>query len=356
MRKLLQHGLAALLVLAFATPASAQPSNRPTALFAEESELAITIEAPLGSLVRNAPRSTAPVQATLILTGAGEPQRFAISLSARGITRRTGGVCSFPPLRIDFGDTSLRGTVFRGQGKLKLVTHCRPGSNFEQNTVMEYTAYRLFNAVTPVSFRVRPVRVTYHDTDGRRSDETRFAFLIEDVDDMAHRNDRVALDVLSGVVTSSQLDPDASARFGLFEYMIGNLDWDQTQGHAGEECCHNSKLIAQTQQTRTGVISVPYDFDYSGLVNADYAVPPAGLPVQNVRQRLYRGLCRHNDALPGAIALFQSRRTEIMAAVTGESRLNEARRRSAQQYLENFFEVIDDPARVQSQLIERCRR
>lgn len=356
MSRLLQSGLAALLFLVFgATAASAQPSNRVTPLFAEESELNITIEGPLSSLVRNARRSTTPVPATLILNGSGEPQRFAISLSPRGITRRTGVICSFPPLRIDFGETAVRGTIFRGQGKMKVVTHCRSGSNFEQNTVLEYTAYRLFNAITPISFRVRPVRVTYRDTEGRRSEETHFAFLIEDVDDMARRNDRVALDVTSGAVASSQLDPDASARFGLFQYMIGNLDWDQVQGHE-DDCCHNSKLIAQTQEARTRVMSVPYDFDYSGLVNADYAVPPAGLPVQNVRQRLYRGLCRHNDALPATIELFRSRRAQIMAVVTGEARLNEARRRSATQYLENFFEVLDDPARVQSQLIERCRR
>lgn len=356
MPKTLQAGFAALLLLALsAVTASAQPSTRPTALFSDDSELAITIEGPLGSLVRNAARSTAPVRASLTVAGQGEPQRFEINLSPRGLTRRTGGICTFPPLRIDFGDTAVRGTIFRGQNKLKLVTHCRPGANYEQNTVMEYTAYRLFNAVTDVSFRVRPVRVTYRDTEGRRSEETHFAFLIEDADDMARRNNLVALDVHTGAVTYANLNPAGSARISLFEYMIGNLDWDHTQGPAGGDCCHNSKLLAATKEARSDVISVPYDFDYSGLVDATYAVPPAGLPVSNVRQRLYRGMCRHNDALPATIALFQSRREQMMAIIAGETRLNEARRRGAQQYLQGFFDTIADPARVQSQIIRRCR-
>jgi hypothetical protein len=337
-------GIFVSALLAFA-PAAAQ-----TPLFSSEAELPILIEGPIGNLVRSAPRSTDAVPAALTVEG----RRFDIQLSPRGFSRRTLGICDFPPLAINL-DGERQGTVLQGQNKLKLVTRCQDGSSYEQLTVLEYTAYRLYNQLTPLSFRVRPVRTTYRDS-GRRREEVQFNFLIEDVDDLARRNSRVALDVQTREVASSQLDPQQAAIAGLFQYMIGNLDWDMVQGPEGEECCHNGKLLAANATSRERVIPVPYDFDFSGFVNAPYAQPPQGMPVRNVRQRYYRGLCRYNEQAMAAAELFRSRREQLYAVIDGETRLNEQRRRSARSYIEEFFEVLDDPQRFQRQVIENCRR
>lgn len=338
------------LIAVYLGSASAQ-----TPLFSDDAALEVTIEGPIGALVRAAPRSTDPVPAVVILNEGGESRRFEIALSPRGFSRRTGGICNFPPLRLDFDREDLAGTLLRGQNRLKLVTRCRSGASYEQLTVLEYIAYRLFNEITPLSYRVRPVNVTYRDAEGRRREETQFNFLIEDLDDVASRNRLVALEVLSNEVRSSQLDPDAAARVGLFQFMIGNLDWDMVAGPAGEECCHNGKLMAASAESRSAVTPIPYDFDYSGFVDAPYAIPPEGLGVANVRARRYRGLCRHNDQLPAAVEHFRARREAIYAVIDGETRLSEARRRSTRRYIEDFFEILDDPERVRRQLIERCR-
>jgi len=351
--------LQAVLVVALlaALGAAFAPASAQTRLFSDDAEIQITIEAPINTLVRAARRSTDPYPAVVTVVAGAAPERFDVQLAAGGISRRTGGICAFPPLRLNFDGDAVRGTIMQGQNKLKLVTRCRVGANYEQISVLEYTAYRLYNEVTPLSFRVRPARVTYRDSEGRREEDAQFNFLIEDVNDMARRNGRrVGLDVVSDTVRSSQLDAENSARFGLFEYMIGNLDWDMVSGHPGEQCCHNSKLIAATQETRTDVISVPYDFDYSGFVNAPYATPPEGINVQNVRQRYYRGYCRHNDQLPAVVAHFQSRRAAILGVIDNEARLTPDRRRAARQYIEGFFEILDDPERFQHMVVDRCRR
>ncbi|MGD9815225.1 MAG: hypothetical protein AB7Q23_08460 [Hyphomonadaceae bacterium] len=350
------RALWACVGLFLATLCALAPASAQTRLFQDESELQIVIEGPIGEIVRTAARNTDARPATVTLLGAGEPQVFQIELSPRGFSRRSGGICTFPPLRLDFDKPALRGSLLQGQNRLKLVTRCRNGANYEQLTVLEYTAYRLYNVLTPYSFRVRPVRVTYRDSAGRRREETQFNFLIEDVDDVAARNRHVALEVLADEVRSSQLSAEQSAIVGLYQYMIANLDWDMVSGHAGEECCHNGKLLARSETSRENVIPIPYDFDYSGFVNAPYAIPPEGLGVANVRTRYYRGLCRHNDQLPAAIELFRSRRDQLFAVIDGETRLTDARRRSARQFLEAFFEVLDDPERVQRQLVDRCRR
>ncbi len=339
-------GLAALCIGA---PATAQ-----TPLFSEDSELPITIEGPINEIVRRAARNTEAAPAALTI---GE-QRFDMELSPRGFSRRTRGICQFPPLRIDLSGpgATRRETIMRGQNRLKLVTRCRSGANYEQLIVLEYLTYRLYNEITPLSYRVRPVRTTYRDSDGRRREDVQFNFVIEDVDDLASRNQLEAIDVQSGEVPSSQLNPQQASLVGMFQFMIGNLDWDMVQGPPGEECCHNGKLLAVNETARQNVIPVPYDFDYSGFVNAPYAVPPEGTPVRDVRQRYYRGLCRFNEHAPAAAEHFRSRRERLYAVIAGETRLTEARRNQARQYIENFFEILDDPQRFQRLVIDNCRR
>lgn len=335
----------------FATPAAAQHP-----LFSDNADVDIVIEAPLTTLLRTARRNTDPHAGTLILNGRGEPQRYNIQLSARGMSRRITNFCAFPPLRVDFENNELRETFFRGQNRLKLTTHCRANANYTQLYVLEYTAYRIYNEISPVSFRVRPLRVTYRDSEGRRDEETRFGFFTEDENDLAQRNNRVALEVETRAARSGQLDPGAAARVALFQYMIGNLDWDMLESAEGRECCHNSRLLARSEGDTQALVPAPYDFDFSGFVGAPYATPPEGLPVQSVRTRLYRGYCMHNDQLPATIALFQTRREAINALIAGETRLSAERRASARRYIDGFYEVISDSGRVERQLIDRCRQ
>lgn len=342
-------GLAAAFL--FAGPAAAQHP-----LFAENSELEVTIEAPFSTLIRAARRNTDPHPGALILNGRGEPQRYELLVSARGQTRRTTDRCNFPPLLINFENNALRETLFRGQNRLKMTTHCRPGPNYAQYYALEYTAYRLYNEITPFSFRVRPLRVTYRDTEGRRDDDTRFAFFVEDEDDLARRNGRVALEIETRTTIASQLNAEAAARLALFQFMIGNVDWDMLESAQGRACCHNTRLMAVSETSPADLIAAPYDFDSAGFVDAPYAAPPEGLDLANVRERYYRGYCRHNDQLPAAIALFQSRRAALTAVIENETRIPEQRRRTARRYIDDFFEVISNPERVQRQLIARCRR
>ncbi len=342
--------MAAALALGVA-PAAAQ-----TPLFSDNSEIQLVVEAPLTTLIRQAARNPQPHAGAVTLMGAGEPIRFDMELSARGVSRRTLGICSFPPLRIDLQQGGRRGTLMQGQDKIKVVTLCRSGPRYEQMHALEGLAYRMYNTITDYSYRVRPARITYRDSEGRRSEETQINWLVEDIDDVARRNgQRVALDVASGQLRYAQLNERAATELALFQLMIGNLDWDMQQSSAGRDCCHNVRHIAASEGATDNIIPVPYDFDSSGLVDAPYAVPPEGLGVRNVRQRHYRGMCRFNDQVPAVIASFQERRAAINALITAETRLGETRRGSTQRYIDEFFELIADPARVQSQIIERCR-
>ncbi len=347
-----QFGVAlSAMIFALAAPAGAQ-----TRLFSDNSEVAITLSGPLTTIQRASAHSTEPRPGTVTLAGAS-PQTFNVRIAARGFIRRTGDICSYTPLGINFAGDNLHGTLFHGQKKLKIVAPCRSGDAYQQLVVLEYLAYRLYNEMTPLSYRVRPVRITYHDTDNAsRRDDVRWGFFIEDKDDVAHRNHRVALNAQSGEVSPAGLDPDAATRAALFEYMISNLDWDMLSGHAGDPCCHNHKLIGANAAARAGVVPVPYDFDYSGLVSAPYAIPPEGIHISSVRTRFYRGYCRFNDQLPIVIADVRARRAAFYGVIDNEPMLDDAHKRGAHSFLDGFFSVLDDPAHTASELTNHCRR
>jgi hypothetical protein len=211
--------------------------------------------------------------------------------------------------------------------------------------------------VTPLSYRVRAADVTYRN--GEKDDGLkRFGFLIEDIDDVAGRNKLHELKAASKQVKVTQLDPRAAGRAALLEYMVGNLDWDFLAAPAGADCCHNSRFIAAkgaTPATATAVVPLPYDFDYSGLVDAPYALAPESLRVSGVTDRLYRGYCVSTAEMPAVIDEFRGHRAQMMALIANEPRLNPRFKAKATRFMDGFFAVLDDPAKVDAQIVRKCR-
>ena len=140
----------------------------------------------------------------------------------------------------------------------------------------------------------------------------------------------------------------------LFQYMIGNVDWSALSDAGVRQCCHNAKLMGL--DPASGLYAVPYDFDSSGLIDAHYAVPNAGLPIQEVTQRLYRGFCVHNSTLESARQEYLSKEQAIYGLVKNESRLNSRSVKLALRYLEDFFDILRDNYKFDKNIIQRCRK
>jgi hypothetical protein len=141
----------------------------------------------------------------------------------------------------------------------------------------------------------------------------------------------------------------------LFQYLLGNTDWDVVSGPKADQCCHKVGVVAAPGATG-GRIPVPYDFDSSGMIDAKYAAPHESLPIKDVRMRLYRGLCSHNDTLGAARKEYQDKRAAILALVQGEERLDPRRREALAAYLGEFYVTLDDDARFAQEITAKCRR
>jgi hypothetical protein len=311
-------------------------------LFASNEVIHLTIKGPIAALGQVPANQETAFPGTLTVQGA-QPETLAVSLSPRGITRRLRETCSFKPIRVEFPEKPGTGSLFKGQKRLKLVTHCRADPDFQQYMLLEYAAYRMYNQLTPASFNVRLAAIDYVDPAGKPI-VSRLGFFIEDLDDVAERNDLHEFKTRERVPLS-RLNPQAAGRMVMFEDFIGNLDWALTAGPAGTDCCHNSRLLG-AKGAASGLITVPYDFDFSGMVDAPYAKPPDAVPVASVRVRRYRGYCRHNAEAQAAIADLVARRSSLMAVLNEVPQLEEKTRAKATKYLTGFYDQVATPTDV----------
>ncbi len=347
-----QHAIAAIVLGVITFLVSTAQAGEPKPLFQNSDVISIRIEAPFKQLIRKSKNSTDPYPAMLIVEGAN-PEQHAIMLSARGNSRRNRGLCTFPPLRVEFNEKPGDGSLFDGQKRLKLVTHCRGQTSYQQYYLLEYTAYKLLNVITPHSLNVRMAEVAYIEADNGKTNIERMGFFIEDTDDAAKRNGMKEIDVPD--IDVEQIAPEAAAQYALFQYMIGNLDWSMHNGPEGNDCCHNTKLIGATKNAQDGLIPVPYDFDYSGLVDTPYAVAPPDMRIDSVRKRRYRGFCRHNDDVRVQAALFRENREALTAAIQGVPSLKNQNIKNSVKYLEKFFKDIEDDEKIDKRLFSVCR-
>ena len=323
---------------------------KPVKLFDVEDTLAVTLHGPWREIVQKV-KNADPYPATIEFTDSlGRTQSIPLTVERRGITRQK--VCKFPPIMLNFEKDAVKGTAFRGQKRVKMVTHCDKGDRWEQYNVKEYVTYRIYNLFTERSFRVRPLDITYVDSKTGKREDPRFAFLIEDDSDVAKRNGLKKLDIKE--IEPVQIEPRDGNRFSLFQYLVSNSDWSALTGPGEEDCCHNGKLIGS--DPNKDIYVVPYDFDSAGVVDAHYAAPNEALPIKTVTQRLYRGFCFHNATLEETRQEFLAREQQIYDLFRNEPRLSERFKKSVPDYLGEAYDIFRDDAKFQKQITQKCRK
>ena len=339
----------AVLLLAFLvsiTASEAKAGSYP--LFDNDDTLDLVIEVPMRTLLGKAKKNPVVPGYLRYLDASGNEVSIAIELTTRGRSRLE--YCDFPPLSVTLNRDQVDSTLFAGQRKLKIGTHCRHGKKYLNYVAQEIGIYKAYNLLTDYSFRVRKLNVTYRDSAKKRKDELHPAFFIESDDEVAAR---LGMEVMkSPTIKVSQLNAEQTSIYHLFQYLIANTDWAITKGPGTEDCCHNGKVIGPPGMQENWVV-VPYDFDQAGLINTEYALPAYGLGIRTVRTRLYRGECRLKDRLDETIALFNDQRDEIEAALVPES-LTGSTRKLALEYVQAFYSTINDAEKLQKQIISVC--
>lgn len=266
----------------------------------------------------------------------------SIMVGARGKFRRS--YCRIPPMMLNFRNiTSPR---LQSLGKLKMVIGCGVASSDEELLLKEFLVYKIYNLLEEKSFRVRLLKVNYSDTRNKVKPFDQYAFLIEDDGDMARRNGcRKKADAK---FLTEATNRDMMTMVAIFQYMIGNTDWAVPNNH-------NTKLIYDRNNEKAPPYVVPYDFDYCGLVNAEYAIPNELIGTEKVTERVYRGFPRTMEEIQITLDIFRAKKDSIIALINNFQLLSNRTKKEMLYYLEYFFRIINNKNEVKSIFIDNAR-
>lgn len=265
-----------------------------------------------------------------------------IGASARGNFRRN--YCRIPPMMLNFRNPGS--PRLHSLGKLKMVIGCGVNETDETLILKEYLVYKIYNLIDDRSFRVRLMRVNYTDSRNKIKPFSQYAFLIEDDADMAKRNGCVKKKEVK--LMTEATNRDMMTTVAIFQYMIGNTDWAVPNNH-------NVKLIYDKERKLAPPFVVPYDFDYSGLVDASYAVPNEVIGTEKVTERVYRGFPRTMEEIGLSLEVFVNKKEAIFQLINNFPLLSVKIKKEMTGYLEEFYEFINDKRKVRSVFVENAR-
>jgi hypothetical protein len=266
-----------------------------------------------------------------------------IRIEPRGVTRKT--YCDIASLYLNFKNPSS--PILSPLKKLKLVGGCRSGAANEELLLREYLVYKIYNLLSVMSFRVRLLHINYKDSKEKVKPYSQYAFLMEDMKDMAERNN--CAEKKNKTFATEATNRQQITFVSVFQYMIGNTDWAIPN-------YHNIKLMVPKNDTLATPYPVPYDFDYAGFVNAPYAVPAEGLDISNVRERSYRGFERSMEELQPILDVFKEKKQTILLTINNFSLLGSNEKKDMTKYIEQFYDIIEHKGSVKSVFIDNARR
>jgi hypothetical protein len=347
-RRRLFVGLMAATTGAAAPIAGAQEpgQQRVPPLFQRETPLAVTLTTNIGQLRgdRKHGADKAPWRAATLTYQRQDsaPQRVPVRAKTHGIWRLAH--CELPPVRLKFGSKDTKSTVFAHVDKPKLTSSCHDSDDYEQYVLQELQLYRIYQVLTPMSHRVRLLRVTYADSASGKTEAVRYGFLLEDPDQMAARLGGKL--VKEKGATASDFDEEQMALAYVFQYLIGNTDFSFNQ-------LHNAEIVVLPDGRN---IPVAYDFDFAGAVNARYATPDPSIRIKRVRDRKFRGYCALNPDYRRIFPLFQQKKDAIYALYSDEiGRLMDPKIvRETLDYFNEFYETIGSQRMTERVILGDC--
>jgi len=261
-------------------------------LFEDDKIIDITLRFDLTTYMKSKPKNEyLKANLTIHLSKTDSISRD-IGLKTRGIWRNQN--CTFAPIELNIKKSGFGYSDLDKISKLKLVPQCNFNKINEDYLLREYLAYKLFNVLTDTSFRVRLLRVTYLDTQKKRKPITQYAFFTEPSEMIAARTHNVM------VIKSKEFDPNS-----------GGLG-----------------------------IAIPHDFDWTGLVNPSYAIPTEEIGTENVRERIFLGVCRSKEVYNQELDAFFGKKAEFYRVINEFPYITNQVKKDITGYLDGFFDQL----------------
>ncbi len=277
---------------------------------------------------------------------AGDSVHRNVKIRARGNVRKR--ICYLPPIRIHFDDEDYQVDLFDSFGKVKLVSTCKVAANHEQFLIKEYLSYKIYETITDISFKTYYMKINFIDSQGKKKPFTSYSFILEDIDDLAERNN--AIEVENMGLFEKQLDKQTMDLFSMYQYLISNVDWHMPS-------LHNVKLIKSNDHRKPLPMPVPYDLDYCGIVNTNYAIPQPRVPIESLTDRYWIGNCLTDEEFSALCVPFLENKDEIINIFEACESLDKIHKRSAVRFINQFYSIIEkDEQQAKRTILKDCNQ
>jgi hypothetical protein len=314
-------------------------------LFEGEEPVNISLRFDLMSYIRTKPKNEYLKANITFHFSATDSISDDIRLRTRGEFRNQ--YCYFAPIELNFKKADFGYKDLNKIDKIKLVPECNSSNSFENYLLREYLIYKLFNVLTDTSFRVRLLKINYIDSENKRKPISQYGFFIEPVEKLAARTNFIQLK--SRNLNQKHIVPTIMDRLAIFNYMIGNYDWSIP----GQ---HNVKIFRPVAyDTSLVATAIPYDFDWSGMVNPLYAVPAENVGIESVRDRVFAGICRSKEVYTKDLEMFLEKKEEFYRIINEFAYLNQREKKDIIGYLDGFYRSIEGRMSIMNILLNTCK-
>lgn len=279
--------------------------------------------------------------ATILFYGESQPTlKFKTKVKARGKFRRA--KCDIPPLKINFSKSELAELgLHKKFDKFKLVSHCfSDGSGYEA-LAKEFCIYKMYNHISAYSFRVKSFSIVYQDVKKPSRIIKGECFLLEPNKEMAFRNEGKLVDALG--VTTGGVTPESYHHIIMFNYMIGNTDWNI-------EAQKNIKFLRKDGSDQ--LIIVPYDFDHCKLVDPPYMSTYNAARRKRRDNRHVLEKFHNKEALHRELEFFQALESYQLSICAECENLHKSDRKKMKLYLKPFFKSIKQMDKMQKLFLD----
>lgn len=340
----------ALAVFCYNSSSAAQSPDTETTsksfrLFEDDELLEITLEFDLSTYFRAKPKEEYLKGKITFHPDRADSITRDIRIRTRGEFRNMW--CFYAPIELNFKNAGFGYSDLDSIGKIKMVPQCTSTSESAKYVLIEYLIYKMYSVMTDTSFRVRLLTVNYIDSENKKKPVTQYGFLIEPLKMLTARTNSV--EVTSRGVTQKSIYQGVMDRVAIFNYMVGNYDWAVPNRH-------NIKVIKPlTFDNLNLAVAVPYDFDWTGLVNASYAVPAEITGTITVRERIFLGVCRDKEVYRKDLEEFLILKEEFYRVITDFPYLNARQKTDMTTYLDEFFTQCSGKQRILDIFVNSCK-
>lgn len=255
----------------------------------------------------------------------GKEMSLKGDLTLRGKTRRR--ICDYPPIKINLSKKGLKEIgLNQAVDEYKIVQPCKNAENGEDLLQRELLAYQLIQLIDSHSFKTHQFNLKLKNENGTGLIQ-HAAFMMESEEEIGLR---LKLEPLDGMKNDFKITSENHLRLALIQLFVGNDDWD----------VNAQRNVFLLKDTTEQIVPIAYDFDYSGLVAANYARPNPNLPPHLLRDRVYMGP-KVDEALWSRVkAEFLGQRDQILDYLKNTEIVKTDTRRDITTFIKAFFADI----------------